>query len=100
MKGTYGKKVHLCVKDLLFKVKDNRPSECEWRFDGEKIESDEHYKNESDKKTHKLSILHFENRFKGKYECVISTTEEPIVSTAVEVIVDCGKCAGMLRAIV
>ena len=97
--GKPGKKVDICIKDLLFKVKDGRASKYEWRVDGEKIDSDdEHYrdesdyKDESDKNTYKLSILQFDSKLKGIYECVVSTAEEPIVSTSVEVIVNSGKC--------
>ena len=64
---------------------------CEWFVDGEKIEDDdERYKCKSDKNTFELSILHFDSQLEGKYECVMSTAEEPTLSTAVEVTVDSG----------
>ena len=102
MNGIPDKEVRLCIKDLLFKVKGSRASEYEWRVDGKKIESDgEYYKDESDykdgsdKNTFGLSIIQYESKFEGKYECIVSTTEEPIMSTSVEIIVYSGKCAGM-----
>ena len=59
---------------------------CEWLVDGEKIEDDDkRYKCKSDKNTFELSILHFDSQLEGKYECVMSTAEEPTLSTAVEV---------------
>ena len=106
VKGNPDKEVHLCVKDLLFKVKDGQTSpKYEWRVDEEKIISDgvlykdeSDYKMERDKNTYKLSILKFDSKLEGKYECVVSTSEEPIVSTYV--IFYPGKYAGMLCALV
>ena len=95
VKGKSGKKIHLCIKDLLFKVSDGRETpKCEWLVDGEKIEADdEYYEYKCGRNTFELSIPCFESQLKGKYECVVSTAEEPRLSTAVEVIVDSGKCA-------
>ena len=78
--------MQLC--SLLFKIKEGRKSpECELWRDGKRIsEADIEY--DTDRKMFKLSISHFESELKGKYECVVSTAEEPTVSTAVEVIVD------------
>ena len=104
MNGKSGDKVHLYITDLLFKIKDGRATKYEWRVNGEEINPDGvHYKDDSehkdgrDKNTYGLQ---FDSKFKGKYECVVSTAEEPILSTAVEVIVDSGKCAVMLCALV
>ena len=86
----------------MFKT-DGRASKYEWRHNGEKIESDNKhfkdesdYKDESDKNTYGLSIVHYGSELEGKYECVVSTVEKPIVSTSAEVIVKSGKCANML----
>ena len=94
-KGKLSKKVDLCIKDLLFKTRDGRKSpKYEWRVDGQRIEADnEHYKYKSDKNTFELSISPFESKFQGVYECVISTTEQPTLSTAVEVTVESGEFA-------
>ena len=95
VKGKPGKKVHLWIKDLLLKVSNGQDTpKCEWLVNGEKIEAnDKHYKHKSGRNTFELSIPCFKRQLKGKYECVVTTVEEPILSTAVEVIVDSGKCA-------
>ena len=91
-KGYSDEDVHVCIKDLLFKIKDGRKSpKCELWLGGKRIsEADKRYSVEYkiDKNVFELSILHFESKLKGVYECVVSTAEEPKVSTAVEVIID------------
>ena len=91
-KGYLDGVVNLCIKDLLFKIKDGRKSpKCELRLDGKRIsEVDEHYsiEYEIDKNVLELSISHFESKLKGVYECVVSTAEDPKISTAIEVIID------------
>jgi arginine repressor len=78
-----GGKMHLC--NLLFKVEDGRKSpECELQLDGKTITVCK-----VERKMSKLSISHCESELKGVYQCIVSTTEEPIVSTAVEVIINC-----------
>ena len=91
-KGHLGRDVHLCIKDLLFKIKDGQKSpKCELWLDGKRVsEINEHYSVEYkiEKNVFELSIFHFESKLKGVYECVILTAEEPKVATAVEVIID------------
>ena len=89
-KGYLGGVVNLCIKDLLFKIKDGQKSpKCELRLDGKRIsEADEHCSVEYNKNVFELSIVNFESKLKGVYECVVSTAEEPKISTAVEVIID------------
>lgn len=95
MKGKYGNRVDLHVKDLQLKVEDGRePPKCQWKVNGDEIIADgEHYVIEcqNDKNAFKLSILLFESKHIGKYECIVSTVEEPILSTAVTVSLDSGK---------
>ena len=89
-KGKASRKVYLCIDNLLFKIKDGRKSPvCEWWFDDDKIEpDDEHYKHKNDniRMSFELSILHFQSKLKGAYQCIVSTAESPAVSTAVEII--------------
>ena len=91
-KGYLDGDVHLCIKDLLFKITDGRKSpKCELWLDGKRIsEADEHYSVEYKiyENVFELSIFHFESKLKGTYECVVTTAEEPKVSTAIEVIID------------
>ena len=76
--------MHLC--NLLFKVEDGRkPPKCELQLDGATI-SDVGCK--SEREMFKLSISHIESELKGVYECVVSTAEEPTVSTSVEVVIN------------
>ena len=93
-KGKYGRKVCLCIKDLLFKTDGKTSATFEWRFDGIQIDKDDRrdYKMERDKNTYKLTILRFDSNRKGKYECVVSTAEESRASTSVELNVVSGEC--------
>jgi hypothetical protein len=79
--------MHLC--NLLFKVEDGRkPPKCELRCGKRRIcEVD----CKSERKMYKLSC---ESELKGVYECVVSTVEEPTVSTAVKVTIN-GKLIGL-----
>ena len=81
------------MEDLLLKVSDGRDTpKCEWMLDGEEIKADnEHYKYNIGRNAFELVIPCFESQLKGNYECVVSSAEEPTLSTAVEVIVDSGK---------
>ena len=96
-KGQVGKNVNVCIKDLLFKIKEGRNSPtCElWHNDGKIEANDDRYRVEykKDNNVFELSILHFERQLKGAYECVVSTVDEPKISTAIEVIIDCGMFA-------
>ena len=79
--------MQLC--SLLFKIKDGRETpKCELWHDSKRISEADIVEYDTDRKMFKLSISHFESKLKGKYECVVSTAEEPTVSTAVEVIID------------
>jgi hypothetical protein len=85
-----GARVRLC--HLLFKVNDSRKGECELRLGDERIgEADEHYKVDYDPKRQMsiFSVSHFASELKGVYKCVVSTAEEPTVSTSVEVVINC-----------
>ena len=112
----------ICIKDLLFKVKDAQMSpKCQWKLgdkiiagDGDEIKTDDvvqpgdkieaGYKNYNCKKgnnTFELSISQFKTNYVGKYECIISpakecTVQPTVVSTAVKVFVELGKCTDMI----
>ena len=75
------------------KVSNGRDApKYEWLVDGEEIKANnEHYKYNIGHNTFELVIPCFESQLKGNYECVVSSAEEPTLSTAVEVIVDSGK---------
>ena len=65
---------------IFFKIEEGR--ECEWWINDERIKSnDEHFRG--------LPILYFKS---GKNKCIISTAQEPIVSTAIDIIIHSGKC--------
>ena len=90
----------LCVRDLWFKIDHSRkPPKYQWKFNDHEINvDDEHYKCRTIRNNFELSILRFESKHIGKYECVISTVEEAIVqpvivSMAVKVDADSCKCA-------
>ena len=88
------------MKNLLFKIQDGRKSpRCELWLNGKLIsENNEHYSVTYliDKNEFELSISHFESKLKGVYECVVSTADEPKVSTAVEVNIEPGKFACLM----
>ena len=68
----------------MFKIKDGRkPPKCELQLDGTTIGEVDC---KSEREMSKLSISHIES---GVYECVVSTMEEPTVSTSVKVVVNC-----------
>ena len=93
VRGKFDKKVDLYIRDLWHKIdaRWNSPK-CRWKFN--KIEvDDKHYKYKTvDRNNFGLSILQFESKHIGKYQCVISTTEEAIVLVTVTVT---SKYAGM-----
>ena len=73
--------MHLC--NLLFKIEDDRKDpKCELQLEGKTV-SEVDCKPEGE--MFKLSI---ESELKGVYECVVSTAEQPMVSTSVEVIIN------------
>ena len=78
-----GKAVELSV-DVIFKVKDSDEKlQYKWLVDDEEIEEDdERYKL---KESGVLSIQEFEKEAKGLYQCIISTTSEPVLSVSTEV---------------
>ena len=77
----------------MFKTEDGRkPPKCKLWLDDKKIsEADERYRVEykADIEMFRVSISDFKSELKGVYECVVSTAEEPTVSTAVEVVISC-----------
>ena len=90
----------LCIRDLWFKIEHSRETpKCQWKFNGHEVKVDnEHYKCKTSRNSFELSILRFESKYIGEYECVISTAEEAIVqsaivSMAVKVDADSCKCA-------
>ena len=87
-KGKFGSNVQLNIKNLLFKINNGRKCpKCKlWLNNGKIADDDEHY--DINKNVFELSILQFESKLKGVYKCVVSTAEEPKISTAVEVIID------------
>ena len=97
VRGKFGERV-LCIKDLLFKTKSCRKSpKCQLKFNGNEIKvDDERYECKSIKNTFEFSISQFESKHVGEYECVVSTAE-PIVSTAVKVVVHHGMYASLIQ---
>ena len=76
----------------MFQIKDVcKAPKCELWLDRKRVsEADKHYSfgYKIEKNIFELSIFHFESKLKGTYECVVTTAEEPKISTAVEVIID------------
>lgn len=86
-KGKIGTDVHLC--NLLFKITDYRKSpKCELWLNNKRIHEHDNVEYKIDKNMFQFSILHFESNLEGEYICVVSTAEEPKVSTAVKIVVD------------
>ena len=78
-----GKAVELSV-DLIFKIKHSLEKlEYKWLVDDEEIEEDGGcYKL---KESGALSIQEFEKDLEGQYQCIISTTTEPVLSVSTKV---------------
>ena len=78
-----GKAVDLSV-DLIFKVKHrDEKLQYKWLVDDEEIrEDDGRYKL---KESGILSIQEFERKCEETYQCVISTTSQPVLSVTTEV---------------
>ena len=78
-----GKAVDLSV-DSIFKVKhSDEKLQYKWLVDDEEIEEDDgRYEL---KECGVLSIKEFENELEGQYQCVISTTSQPLLSVITEV---------------
>ena len=71
--------------DCLFKGCGNHFN-YQWSVEGEKInEDDEGFKNSD---TDTLTIDCFESKYAGTYQCVISTSSQPIISMSAEVELD------------
>ena len=109
VKGKLDEEVTICIKDLLFRVKDAQMSpKCQWKFNGDELKpgneteaGSEHYKCKMGNfYTFEFPISKFKTVHVGEYECIISSAKEclvqsTVVSTAVKVFVDYGKCTGM-----
>ena len=83
--------MHLC--DLLFKINDDQkdPKYALW-LNRKKISEDDivkHYRVKPEGNMLKISIPNFESELKGVYKCVVSTADEPMVSTSIEVVINC-----------
>ena len=78
-----GKAVDLSV-DLIFKVeRSDEKLKYKWLVDDEEIEEDDgRYKL---KESGVLSIQEFAKELEETYQCVISTTSEPVLSVTTEV---------------
>ena len=78
-----GKAVDLSV-DLIFKVeRSDKKLKYKWLVDDEEIEEDDgRYKL---KESGVLSIQEFAKELEETYQCVISTTSEPVLSVTTEV---------------
>ena len=78
-----GKAIDLSV-DLIFKVKrSDEKLQYKWLVDDEEIEEDDRsYKL---KESGALYIQQFEKVLEGQYQCVISTTNQPVLSVTTEV---------------
>ena len=71
----------------MHKVKcSNEQFTYEWRKDGHKIRKNDKGIKGSD--TGVLIIEQFENKHRGAYECVVSTTSQPIVSVSAKLELD------------
>ena len=78
--GDLGDEVQLSI-DLLFMVKSRIT--YEWWFKEQKIvKSDKRFK---DSNTGTLKIECFENKYRGAYKCVLSTTHGPEISISADV---------------
>ena len=78
-----GKAVDLSV-DLIFKIKrSDEKLQYKWLVDDEEIEGDDGCYEL--KESGVLTIKEFESELEGNYQCVISTTSQPVLSVTTEV---------------
>ena len=75
---------HELSVDVTFKVKNgDEKLQYEWLVDDEEIEGDDGCYEL--KESGALSIQEFEKDLEGQYQCVISTTSQPVLSVSTDV---------------